>query len=257
MATEYSGGDPERSLELLWGGRTRPSRGPKPALTLDRIALAAIEIADTDGLGALSMRAVAERLGFTTMSLYRHVPGKAELLDVMVDTVNAESPMLEEVEGGWRAKMEVCAREEWALFHRHPWVLQLAWHRPALGPNGTTAYESALTALSGIGLSDNEIVAVFNTLYGYVRGAARVSVDAKLAERHTGVTEDEWWSSRDRYWRELVTPERFPTLNRIRRSDAFDAIGMDFEFGLERVLDGLAALIDSRPLGAKADDRAL
>ena len=255
--TEYSSGDPHRTLELLWGDRARPSRGPKPTLTLDRIARAAIEIADTEGLSALSMRAVAERLGFTTMSIYRYVPGKAELLDVMVDTVNAESPMLEQVEGGWRAKMEVCAREEWALFHRHPWVLHLAWHRPVLGPNGTAAYESALTALSGIGLSDKEIVAVFNTLYGYVRGAARVSVDTKLAERHTGLSEDEWWSSRERFWRQLADPERFPTLNRIRSSGGFDVVEMNFEFGLERVLDGLAALIAGRPLGGTADDGAV
>ncbi|SDN52079.1 TetR/AcrR family transcriptional regulator [Allokutzneria albata] len=255
--TEYSSGDPHRTLELLWGDRARPSRGPRPALTLNQIARAAIEIADADGLAALSMRAVAERLGFTTMSIYRYVPGKAELLDVMVDTVNAESPMLEQVEGGWRAKMEVCAREEWELFHRHPWVLHLAWHRPALGPNGTTAYESALTALSGIGLSDKEIVAVFNTLYGYVRGVARASVDARLAERRTGQSEDEWWSSRERFWRELADPQRFPTLNRIRNSGAFDVVEMDFEFGLERVLDGLEALVAGRSHGGTAEGGAI
>ncbi|WP_086820800.1 TetR/AcrR family transcriptional regulator [Allokutzneria sp. NRRL B-24872] len=251
--TEYSSGDPHRTLELLWGEPARPSRGPRPALTLAAVARAAIEIADADGLGALSMRAVAERLGFTTMSIYRYVPGKAELLDVMVDTVNAESPVLEHVEGGWRAKMEVCAREEWELFHRHPWVLHLAWHRPVLGPNSVTSYESALTALSGIGLSDMEIVAVFNTLYGYVRGAARTSVDAKLAERHTGLSEDEWWAGRERFWQHL---ERFPTMSRMRGSGAFDVVEMDFEFGLERVLDGLEALISKRSLGAEPENGA-
>jgi AcrR family transcriptional regulator len=255
--TEYSSGDPHRTLELLWGDRTRRSRGPRPALTLDRIARAAIEIADADGLGALSMRAVAERLGFTTMSLYRHVPGKAELLDVMVDTVNAESALLEQVEGGWRAKMEVCARAEWALFHRHPWVLHLAWNRPTLGPNGTAAYESALAALSGIGLSDKEIVAVFTTLYGYVRGAARMSVDARQAERHTGQSDDEWWSSRERFWQHLAVPERFPTLNRIRASVGFDTVDVDFEFGLERVLDGIEAMINRRCPGEAGDDGAV
>ena len=86
--TEHSGsGDVSRSLELLWGLGERPSRGPKPGLTLDRIVTAAVAVADAEGLGALSMRRVATDLGVGTMSLYRYVPGKAELLDLMLDKV--------------------------------------------------------------------------------------------------------------------------------------------------------------------------
>src|SRR5712691_3973914 len=116
MTTEYSGrGDPVRSLELLWGTRERPSRGPKPGLTLEKIVRAAIEVADAEGLAALSMRRVADQLGFTTMALYRHVPGKADLLDVMLDTVAGERTPLDDVAGGWRAKLESAARQDWAL----------------------------------------------------------------------------------------------------------------------------------------------
>lgn len=79
-------GDQAGCVEVLWGPGPRPTRGPKPALSLERIARAGIEAADSDGLAAISMQRVAERLGFTKMSLYRYVPGKAELIALMTDT---------------------------------------------------------------------------------------------------------------------------------------------------------------------------
>jgi AcrR family transcriptional regulator len=93
MVLEYSGsGDPKRTMALLWGIGKKPTRGPKPGLSVGRIVSAAVEVADAEGLGALSMRRVADRLGIGTMSLYTYVPGKAELIDVMLDTVLGETP---------------------------------------------------------------------------------------------------------------------------------------------------------------------
>ncbi len=93
VTTEFSGGgDPRRSIELLWRLRERPRPGPKPRFTVDDVAAAAIAIADAEGLAALSMRRVAERLGVAAMSLYTYVPGKAELIDLMLDTVCTEVP---------------------------------------------------------------------------------------------------------------------------------------------------------------------
>ena len=101
---EYSGGgDPERSIELLWGLREPPGRGPKPRLTVAKITRSAIELADTEGLTALSMRRVAERLGVSTMSLYTYVPGKAELIDLMLDTVYGETARPDDPPASWRA----------------------------------------------------------------------------------------------------------------------------------------------------------
>lgn len=97
---EHSGkGDPARSLALLWRTSERTSRKGKPDLSVDRIVRAGIEIADAEGLAALSMRRVAERLGVGTMSLYTYVPGKAELLDVMLDTVYGETARPQDVAG--------------------------------------------------------------------------------------------------------------------------------------------------------------
>lgn len=123
-----------RSIELLWGTRGPRTRGPKPGLTVEGIVAAAIELADADGLESLSMRRVAERLGVGTMSLYRYVPGKAELLDVMVDRVNTETERPGDVAGGWRGRLEQIARENRRLFERHPWLLQVFPGRPPLGP---------------------------------------------------------------------------------------------------------------------------
>src|SRR6266540_1253229 len=112
MITAYSGsGDPARSIALLWRTRERPTRGGRSGLSVERIVRAAIEIADAEGLAALSMRRVAERLGAGTMSLYTHVPGKAELLDVMLDTVYGERAMPEDVPGGWRGRLKLIARQ--------------------------------------------------------------------------------------------------------------------------------------------------
>lgn len=117
MTTEYSGGgDPQRTLELLWGTQKNPSRGPRPGLSTAQIVGAAITIADSDGLGALSMRRVAEQLGVGTMSLYTYVPGKAELLDVMLDSVFGEQTFAGALPADWRAALELRAQADWALY---------------------------------------------------------------------------------------------------------------------------------------------
>src|ERR671914_2667448 len=152
MTMEYSGsGDPGRTMALLWGTPKRPGRGPKPGLSVEQIVDAAIEVADAEGLAALSMRRVADRLGVGTMSLYTYVPGKAELLDLMLDTVLAEEARPDGA-GGWRAGLELRAREDWALFHRHPWILQITPGRSLLGPNETDLFEATLRVVDGIGL---------------------------------------------------------------------------------------------------------
>ncbi|KYF53361.1 TetR family transcriptional regulator [Sorangium cellulosum] len=249
-ATEYSGsGDAVRSLELLWGIRKRPSRGPRPGLSLDQIVRAAIELADGEGLSALSMQRVAAKLGFTPMSLYRYVPSKAELLDLMLDTAAGEMPLVDGVPGGWRAKLEASALADWALYHRHPWFLHVTPVRPVMGPKGMATYESALRAVSGIGLTDREMLAAVHLVDSYVRGAGRLAVDRAQAEQETGVTDEQWWTERAYFFEKLFDPARHPTMARMMSSGAFDEHPFTeevFLFGLQRVLDGIEALVRSR-----------
>jgi AcrR family transcriptional regulator len=267
VTTEYGGGgDPARSLPLLWRDQRRPTRGPRPGLTVDRIVAAAVELADAEGLGALSMRRVAERLGVGTMSLYTYVPGKAELLDVMLDTVLAEVARPGATEG-WRAGLELRAREDWALYHRHPWMLQISPSRPLLGPNETKLFESALRVVDGIGLSGPEMVLVVSLVASYTRGAADTAVGAAEAERRTGISDEQWWAAREPLFDRYFDPSRYPTVTRVAEEGAFEQPAGDaaytvvqaqqsFEFGLARVLDGIAAFVEGRAAARPATARS-
>ena len=248
--TEYGGsGDPQRSLELLWRTRQPPSRGPKQRLDLDQIVKAAMDVADADGLGELSMRKVAEQLGVGTMSLYTYVPGKSELLDLMFDQALAGAN--EHVEGTWRERLERIAHENWWRYHRHPWLLEITMVRPVLGPNVIARYDHELAAVDGIGLTDVEMDAVVSLLAGHVEGAARRALEAAHAERSTGQSDAEWWAARAPLLGELLEPELYPTAMRVgaaagEEHNAAYAPEYSFEFGLRCILDGVQALVEGR-----------
>lgn len=262
--SEYGGrGDPQRSLALLWGTEKATTRGPNRGLSVAQIVAAAIALADADGLAALSMRRVAEQLKVGAMSLYTYVPGKAELLDVMLDTVFGEERQPDSATGDWRARLELRAREDWALYQRHPWILQVASARAILGPNETALFESALAAVDGIGLSGREMVSVVTLVGGYVRGAAQGALEAARAEQHTGQSDEQWWSEHEPLFDAYFDAARYPTLIKVEADGGFgpptgDAsynVGRaldDFEFGLQRVLDGIATFVQGRA----ADDAA-
>jgi AcrR family transcriptional regulator len=248
---EYSGsGDPRRSLELLWGVAERSARGPKARLSVARITEAAVHLADADGLAALSMRRVADALGVGAMSLYTYVPGKAELLDLMVDQVSGDMARTTDARG-WRARLEQVARENWALYRRHPWLLQVATTRPGLGPNQTAKYEHELGAVDGIGLTDEEMDSVLTLVLGFAHSAARGAVDADEAQRRTGMTDAQWWEAHAPVLGSLIDAEKFPLATRVGEAagaahNAAYAPEHAFEFGLSRVLDGIAVLVTAR-----------
>ena len=251
--TEYGGsGDPQRSLELLWRTHEPPTRGPKPRLDLDQIVRAAMDVADAEGLGTLSMRKVAERLGVGTMSLYTYVPGKSELLDLMLDQAVAGANELGD--GTWRERVERIAHENWWRYHRHPWLLEITMVRPVLGPNVIARYDHELAALDGIGLTDVEMDAVVSLLAGHVEGAARRALESAHAERLTGINDEDWWAARAPLLEKLLDPERFPTAVRVgaaagEEHNAAYAPEHSFEFGLSRILDGVQALVERSVFG--------
>jgi AcrR family transcriptional regulator len=238
--------DPIITLQLLWGRRERPTRGPKPGLSLEAIVRAAIEIADADGLEALSMRRIAARLGAGTMSLYRYLPAKAELLDLMFDAALGERPLPDASVEGWRARLELFARDSMAAYLRHPWVLEVPVNRPPLGPNVIRTYDAMLAAVAGIGLRPAEMAAVVSLVGSYVAGAARAALESSLAERSTGVSDESWWEARRPFWEEMFDPEQYPTITWIWENGGYERPEDDFEFGLQRVLDGVEALVAAR-----------
>ncbi|MDW6061897.1 TetR/AcrR family transcriptional regulator [Streptomyces sp. FXJ1.4098] len=245
--TEHSGsGDISRSLELLWGTGERPSRGPRPGLTLERIVTAAIAVADAEGLAAVSMRRLSAELGTGTMSLYRYVPGKAELLDLMLDQVQSFDPAAHAPDLGWRETLEMVARGFWQLYERHPWLLQVDQSRPILGPNAMAGLEFALRGLDGLGLTDRERVHVIVTVEGFTTGVARTHLNSATAEKRTGVSDEEFWKAHAPAMEQALASGRFP-MQAALDEDTFTGRGEDiFEFGLKSLLDGIGAFIAAR-----------
>ena len=251
MASERSGaGDPVRTLELLWRLPVEgPRRGPRPALSIDAVVASATALADAEGLDAVTMRRVAAALGVAPMTLYTYVPGKAELLDLMLDAAYAQLPLVDTAGQPWRRRLIAVAAENRAMLEAHPWAAEISTVRPPLGPGQLAKYEHELAALDGLGLDDVTMDAALTYLLGFVQAWARASADARSL-RPAGATDDEqWWAATAPVLERVFDPARYPLAARVG-SAAGAAHGAAYgpehayEFGLARVLDGLAALID-------------
>lgn len=242
-----------RSMELLWGGAARSAPGPKPSLTLARIVESAITLADRDGIDGLSMRRVATELGVGTMSLYRYVPGKAELLALMLDRVEAPAveaalaPDSTPVAGrSWRETVDVAARGTYRLYLNHPWLLQVNWTRPVLGPNSVANMETYVRGLDGLGLSGQERIAIVTMVDAYVVGQARQRIQYEAVTVQSGLSDEEFWAQQFPYLEKAMTSGRYPAMAALDE----DTFGMgweeSFDFGLTRILDGIAVLVEAR-----------
>ncbi|WP_369211444.1 TetR/AcrR family transcriptional regulator C-terminal domain-containing protein [Streptomyces flavofungini] len=232
--------------------RRRPSPSPHPEqeLSLDRIVRTAIEIADTEGLPALSMRGAAARLGVAAMSTYRYVPSKEDLVLHMADAAFGENSYPADFDGNWRDRVELGARTQWSLYRKHPWLAQLgSLTVPLLVPNLMVHGEWVLDALAGHGLDPTTLFDVHVLIHSHVQGLATHLEMEAHAETTTGQSEDQWMDSHASALRELVESGRFPTFSKVVGSftDGYD-LRLDalFESGLKALLDGLAPLIEGQ-----------
>ncbi|MEU3562437.1 TetR/AcrR family transcriptional regulator [Kitasatospora sp. NPDC006786] len=225
------------TVRLLWGPPARPTRGPKPALSLERIAAAGVEVADAEGLASVSMQKVAGLLDFTKMSLYRYVPGKAELIALMVESAVDAPPDASEG-ADWRDQLTAWAHHLAESFARHPWLLDATVGARVIGPKELSWLEGVVTALDGHGLTGPERMDAAVLLTGHVRGIAAQARAAGSA----ATPEAELLAALGTVVREHA--DRFPAV----AAAMADPGGRDqaLEFGLERILDGLAALIERR-----------
>ena len=235
------GDELSEGVRLLWGPHPKPSRGPKPGLSLERIARAGVEIADAEGLAAVSMQRVAGQLDFTKMSLYRYVPGKAELVALMVETAIGEVPPPGAPTGGWREQLGAWAGQLAAVFHRHPWLLDATVGPRLVGPAELSWMEQAAAALDGTGLTGAECLDALVLLAGHVRGIAQQSRAAGSAAK----PEAEFAAVLGTVVQ--AHGERYPALTAAFASAA-SLGGQDqaLDFGLRRILDGLGVLITQR-----------
>jgi AcrR family transcriptional regulator len=239
-----------RRLALLWGLQPWSGRKSRADLNIEKIIGSAVDVADGNGLDALSMRRVAERLGVGTMTLYTYIPGKEELIDLMLDTVYGEMERPVSTEG-WRTRLELIARENWLLARRHPWILEISGIRPPLGPNAIAKYDYELSAVGDIGLTDIEMDSVVDLVNGHVERVARRWLDASREEEASGMTDEQWWEINGPLVRNIVDEKRFPTATRVgvATGEAYGAAYAPehaFEFGLQRLLDGIEMLLRHR-----------
>jgi AcrR family transcriptional regulator len=226
------------ALDLLWGNRPSPRRGPKPSLSLKRIVIEAIALADAEGLASLSMQHLAERLGCAKMALYRYVPGKAELVALMVDAGLGDPP---EVPGGasWQAVLRLWAMTIFDRYRAHPWAIEASAGARPTGPQEMAWMEIALGALADTGLTGPERLDAVVLLNGHVRSLVQVtsagqeSPEAGMAEQVGAVL--------------AAHPDRYPqVLAAFSSSPPGSGRDNALQFGIDRILDGLAALIATR-----------
>jgi len=236
------------AVAAAWGVRAHTGKGPKPGLSLERIVAAAVTIASRDGLGAVSMSRVAAELGASTMSLYRYVNAKDELVKLMIDT--AWGPPPERVPGaGWRAGMSRWAWGFRTALRRHPWAARVPISGLPVMPNEVAWFELALADLEDSGLAEAEKASVIMLISGYVRTLATLEADLEVAVRAAGVAPDEWMAAYPRLLAKLADPGRYPALAKFIAAGVFDRADEpddEFIFGLERILDGIEVLVSSR-----------
>ncbi|MFI6031549.1 TetR/AcrR family transcriptional regulator [Amycolatopsis magusensis] len=231
------------NLELMWGSPKRTARGPRPGLTLDEIVRAGVRVADAEGLDALSMQRVAGELGYTTMSLYRYVSGKDQLVALMSDS--ALGPPPEPGDGDWREEIEAWVRAMWVGYREHPWLLSVKIEGPPAGPQGLAWLEAALRALEGSGLDTGERISATMFLNAATFSLARLSIDLKPMEDFaTALTLG-------------ARTGRYPILAGMLADGTFESVGApqtefaqeilpDLEFGLRRVLEGIEQYVSAR-----------
>ncbi|ASR35925.1 TetR family transcriptional regulator [Prauserella marina] len=238
--------DARARLDLLWGGTQRSGRGPKPKLSLDHIIRTAIKIADTEGIEAVSMQRLASALGYTTMSLYRYVPSKDALIEVMIDTAAGQPAPYTGPPDDWRGELEAWTYSIWQTYMEHPWLTKANVTAPPTGPNNLAWFEAAIGPLSRAGVAGTDLISATLFLLGAVRGLAQIAVGVAGSRTSRGITAAEAAGSYEATLRELVDPQRFPHLSALIGEGTFtpdgeadENVDLDLQYGLQRMLDGI------------------
>ncbi|MGV2903074.1 TetR/AcrR family transcriptional regulator [Microbacterium sp. AGC62] len=232
-----------RGIALAWGVAANPQRGPKREMSVEKIVDAAVELADAEGIGAVSMAAVAAKLGFTPMSLYRYVTAKDDLLLLMQEQATGLPPASHLEVDGWRARLLALYEAQIMLYLRHPWMLSLPVTGSPITPNSSAWLDAGLAALEETPLTAEERLAVALAMTGHARWCGIVLAGYTEQARGSGLTPDEVSAREAELFDRVITAEEFPALRRAIEDDVFLSAADPFRFGVERTLDGVAAYI--------------
>ena len=240
----------------LWGRAQRPRRGPQPALSLGRIVAAAIKIADAEGIHALSMARLAQRLGCAPMSLYRHVANKEELQVFMMDTAPGAPPVIDLPARDWRRGLERWARELQAVYYRHPWILQITTGRPPLEPGQLAWLDCGLRILRGHRSPSGPEAVRDPVIVNYVRGEAQITAVMLETLKRSEVDNRQRQDWYGRTLARLVDAERFPALAELIAAGTFEQREGCRRIGRLRLRAGRASSTASRGSSGRAGARS-
>jgi len=232
--------------KLSWGFTKQPQRGPKGELSIKKIVDAAIAIADMDGLAAVSMNRVAGSLGFTPMSLYRYISSKDDLLFLMQDAVCAVKLPEHSADWDWREDMRNYVKACIQVFCEHPWFGDIPIAGVPIAPNNLQVIDWILRSLRNLPLNDYEKMSIILLLSSYARSSGMIKRDMIRAIQAGGSADAFSGLDYTAALKHLVKPERYPDLYPVVASGAYtgeneaeNTVGDDFDFGLERILDGI------------------
>ncbi|MGX1932973.1 TetR/AcrR family transcriptional regulator C-terminal domain-containing protein [Microbacterium resistens] len=228
-----------RGIALAWGIASNPQRGPKREMSVERIVETAVALADRDGLGAVSMAAVAKELGFTPMSLYRYVTAKDDLLLLMQEEATGLPPSDHADADGWRAKIEALHRAQVGVYLRHTWLLSLPIHGSPVTPNNAAWMDAYLTALADTPLTADERHATMLAILGHARWYGIVTAGYTEAARDQGITVEEVDAREAAIFSAVVDAEAYPALRAALDAGVMQSTADPFAFGLECQLDGI------------------
>ena len=227
----------------IWLRPERGVRGPRPAHSRADIASAAIRIADTEGIEAVSLRRVAGEMGTGTTTLYRYIATKDELFDLMIDSAIGEREPPPPT-GAWQADLRAIAHEHRAMVLRHPWLATLPATRPALGPNSLAWLDAAYATVDVLDLDADEVLAQVGTLLTFVRGHVLDELAEQETARRSGVDMPTWLAAQAQYGELIIGSGNYPHLSRVmieaETPHADDRYERAFRRGLDHILTGLA-----------------
>lgn len=249
MTTDNIGWDPLR-VELLWDLKEPSRKGPKPSLTVEQIAEAGIDIADQEGLDALSMQRLADELEVGTMTLYTYIPDKNALLEVMLNLAYTDA-LPHSSNAGWRQHLEEGALGAMEAYQKHPWALRVFVAGPPTGPSQIRFLEDALQAMSETGLDDWEKLDVVMAITSYVRGAAHISVGIIEYVSRSGLSAEQMSVEYAKAYTRVLDPMKFPISAPLLTGSPDnppppDSYDYGFRYGLDRLLDGIERRIESK-----------
>lgn len=231
-------------IALAWGVAATPQRGPKREMSVEKIVDAAIELADREGIQAVSMSAVAKRLGYTPMSLYRYVSSKDDLLLLMQEEATGLPPEAGEDSPGWRTRLRELYEAASQVYVSQPWLLSLPITGSPITPNSSAWLEAGLAALAETCLTQDERIAASLLVTGAARWKGLVMAGYEEESRTSGLSAEEVAAREARLFDAVITVDGYPSLRRAIDAGVFTSESDPFDFGFERGLDGLEAYID-------------